>query len=146
MFNTYRSKDGFTIIGQRPMFDDVAYEVLGATIKAKLFEVFGHYPILGVSEHWEYVDEDIDEPVVLRDYQAIFDTEKLDLVGYGVSYVQFLFEKIIIERMKNPTSDCLNTAASKKYCFSDTEDWWTAMQIESLPAGRERFDVIVELG
>jgi hypothetical protein len=148
IFNTYKSKRGFTVIGQRPMFEDSEDEDLGRDIKAKFLEVFGHYPILDISEHWEIFDEDMSEPVIFRDYHALLDTEKLDLVGYGLSYVQFLLERIIKHRMEKPEACDVNAYASKKYCFSDTEDWWTAMQVPNgvLPEGRERFEVIVELG
>lgn len=152
MFRGYISKTGFHIIGERPMFEDSEDEDLGRDIKAKFLEVFGHYPILDVSETWtiEGVGDEFDfEPVNLRDYSALLDTEKLDEVdGYNLSYVQSLLEKVIKHRMANPEARDMSTYASKKYCFSDTEDWWTAMLVEGnmLPAGRDRFEVVVELG
>lgn len=151
IFQGYISKGGFTVIGQRPMFEDSDEEDLGRDIKAKLLEVFGHYPILDISETWtvEGEGDEFDfEPIKLRDYSALLDTEKLDQVTYGLSYVQSLLEKIIKHRMEKPDSVDVNTYASKKYCFSDTEDWWTAMQVEDnvLPEGRERFSLIVVLG
>lgn len=151
MFRGYISKGGFTVIGERPMFEDSEDEDLGRDIKAKFLEVFGHYPILDVSETWtiEGEGDEFDfEPVKLRDYSALLDTEKLDEVGYGLSYVQFLLEKVIKHKMAKPEARDMSTYASKKYCFSDTEDWWTAMLVEGdvLPEGRERFEVVVELG
>lgn len=145
---SYRSK-GFWHLGDRPMFDDVDDEFLGFVIKAKVFEVFGHYPILDVSETYTMCDDFDAEPVVLRDYHAMLDTEKLDIVdGFSLSYVQFLLEKIIKHKMTKPESRDMSTESSKKYCFSDTEDWWEAMQVadDVLPEGRERFEVVVELG
>lgn len=102
MFRGYISKGGFTVIGERPMFEDSEDEDLGRDIKAKFLEVFGHYPILDVSETWtiEGEGDEFDfEPVKLRDYSALLDTEKLDEVGYGLSYVQFLLEKVIKHKM-----------------------------------------------
>lgn len=152
MFSGYISKEGFKIIGERPMFEDSEDENLGRDIKAKFLEVFGHYPILDVSETWT-IDGEGDEfdfePIKLRDYHALLDTEKLDEVnGFSLSYVQFLLEDIIKRRIADPEASSIDAYASKKYCFSDTEDWWEAMIVDSnmLPADRERFEVVVTLG
>lgn len=152
MFPTYISKGGFHVVGERPMFEDSDEENLGRDIKAKLLEVFGHYPILDVNENYtlerDFMGEELENPIELRDYHALFDTERLDQISYGLSYVQFLLEKVIKHKIDNPKARDMSTYASKKYCFSDTEDWWTAMLVEgdTLPDGRERFEVVVELG
>jgi hypothetical protein len=147
MFATYRSKGGFMVIGKKPMFEDVEDEVLGAAIKAKFLEVFGHYPILDISEKWEYMDEDFDKPVVLRDFHILLDTELLDKInGWELNYVDGLLERVLRRRMQDPGAKDVDTHASKKYCFSDTEDWWDAAKVGEVPDGRERFEVIVEIG
>ena len=139
-------KDGIMILGNKPMFDDVQDELLGQAIKAKIFEVFGFYPILDISENWTIGDED-DEPVVLRDFELLLDTELVDKIsGYELSYVQFLFERLIQDRVRYPERDHTNTNASKKYCFSDTEDWWDAAKVEELAPGRKRHSLSVVLG
>lgn len=129
------------------MFEDIE-ESIGLEIKAKIFEAFGCYPILDVSEHWEMFDPEVDEePYVLRDYHALLDTEHLDKIGdFELFYVTRLFEGII--RAKLADKAHLDTSASKKYCFSDTEDWWVPMVIkeDTFPSGRARFELIVELG
>lgn len=121
---------------------------LAQAIKDDLLAQFGYYPILDVSETWEIEDEDMDEPIVLRDYHALLDTEQLDkLNGFELSYVQFLFEKIIDSKLRqgDKAKDLL-TSASKKYCFSDTEEWWKPIEVETVPEGRERFELIVNIG
>jgi hypothetical protein len=123
--------------------DDIA----GADIKAGFLEAFGHYPILDISEKWEHFDEDLDEPIVLRNFHILLDTELLDRINeYELNYVTLLLEKMIAARLRNPLVKFLDTQASKKYCFSDTEDWWDAAKVDEVPEGRERFEVVVELG
>lgn len=148
IFRTYVSKGGMTVIGERPMFEDSEEETLGRDIKAKFLEVFGCYPVLDISEKWEWWDEEEQENHVHRDYHVMIDTEFLHHECYGLSYVQFLFERILKARMADPTLTALNASASKKYCFSDTEDWWDVLKPEGdvLPEGRERFTLMVELG
>lgn len=142
-------KDGILILGPKPMFDDIEDDK-GVAVKAKFLEVFGFYPLLDVSEKWEIFDEDMDEPTVLRDYHAIIDTEKLDLLGdFEIGYVVHLLEKVIQERMENPTAAHLHCESSKKYSFSDTEDWWNKITLDEadlLPSNGDKFELIVELG
>jgi hypothetical protein len=123
------------------MFEGVDEELLGQAIKAKMLEVFGHYPILDISERLEYYDDET--PMVLRDYHVLLDTEKLDSITYGLWYVDGLLEEVI--RAKLAGKKDLDTRSSKKYCFSDTESWWTAMEIDQIPGGREVFTLRVEL-
>lgn len=153
LFNTYVSKEGITVIGQRPMFEDSEAETLGRDIKAKFLEVFGCYPVLDISENWTMThdfmgDELEDGPVQMRDYHVIIDTEFLHHDCYGLSYVQMIFERILKARIDDPTAKEVNTYSSKKYCFSDTEDWWEALKVpgDVLPEGREIISVHVELG
>ena len=151
MFATYISRGGMTVIGRKPMFEDFDDEQKGPAIKAKFLEVFGHYPILDLSEKYEIISDEelyMAEPVVLRDYHALLDTEKLDLVKYGLNYVDSLLERVIQAKINDPSITYVHASASKKYCFSDTEDWWIEMQLlgNMIPAGREKIEVIVELG
>lgn len=145
-------KDGILILGDRPMFDDVE-ENIGQAVKAKFLEVFGFYPLLDVSERWEIMSDEelyMAEPVVLRDYHVILDTERLDLIDdWNLNYVVDLFAKVITARLKDDSAKSLNCYSSKKYCFSDTEDWWDKMRVDSedlLPSNREAFEMSVELG
>jgi len=123
------------------MFEGVDEELLGQAIKAKMLEVFGHYPILDISERLEYYDDET--PMVLRDYHVLLDTEKLDSITYGLWYVDSLLEEVI--RAKLAGKKDLDTRSSKKYCFSDTESWWTAMETDQIPGGQEIFALRVEL-
>ena len=148
----YRSRGGFMAMGPKPMFEDVDGEVLGAAIKAKFLEVFGHYPVLDISETWIHYDTpdefgDCDPPVTLRDYHLLLDTELLDKInGWELNYVDSLLEKVLRAKMAKPEITDLDADASKKYCFSDTEDWWDAAKVTEVPEGRERFELVVELG
>jgi hypothetical protein len=147
MFNSYVSKHGITVIGRKPMFEDVE-ENLGLAIKEKILEVFGYFPVLDISEKWVLEGEDdYEEDTVLRDYHALLDLEKLDLIPDGeLNYVDGLLEKIITHKLEKPDAVDMNAYASKKYCFSDTEDWWTAMVVPEIPEGRKVFGMIVVLG
>lgn len=154
LFNSYVSRHGFTVLGERPMFEPYDDEALPGAIKAKIFEVFGCYPVLDISEdytlHNDFMGDPLEDgPVQLRDYHLIIDTEKVDLVdGWSLNYVDSLFEKVIEARIKDENVREVNANASKKYCFSDTEDWWDAMKVEgdSLPSDRLVITLSVELG
>ena len=138
MFLTHPHKD---------MFDDVADEILGQTIKAKILEVFGFYPIIDLWEKWEIWEDDMEEPVILRDYHVLFDTEKLDQIGgWELNYVQRILERLIKSRMADPEKKYFSTTSSKKYSFSDTPEWWTVALVEEVPQGRRVIDLGVELG
>lgn len=145
-------KDGILILGPKPMFDDVEEDV-GKAVKAKFLEVFGFYPLLDVSEKWEILSDEelyMAERVVLRDYHAVIDTEKLDLLGdFEIRYVVHLLEQVLKERMANPTASSLDCESSKKYSFSDTEDWWNKITVDEaslLPSNGDKFELHVELG
>lgn len=145
-------KDGILILGNKPMFDDVEDDI-GAAVKAKFLEVFGFFPLLDISEKWEILSdpEDYDsEIIVLRDFSLIVDTEKLDLLDdFGITYVVHLLEKVISERTRNSTAQHLHCQSSKKYSFSDTEDWWDKISVDEadiLPSNGAKFELIVELG
>lgn len=129
------------------LFDKIDDEVLGAAVKAKFLEVFGFYPILDLSEKWEIWEDGMEEPVVLRDYHILFDTEKLDQInGWELGYVDGILERVIKTRMGDSTRKYFSTESSKKYSFSDTPEWWRVGEVESVPAGRQVIEVSVELG
>jgi hypothetical protein len=145
----WRDRHGGHHFGEKPMFEDIE-ENIGAAIKAKFLEVFGCYPILDVSESLEIRDNDDDgwgHVLHSRSYSAIFDIEHLDKIDdFAIGYVDTLLERVLKERLRNPESKDVDTSASQKYSFSDTEDWWAPMVLAEFPEGRERFALIVELG
>ena len=137
-------------MNNKSMFDDVEEvrkDSLGQTIKAKVFETFGLYPVLDISENWTLDYDEDREPVVLRDFHILLDTELVDKIeDWDLSYVQFLFERLITDRLKNPSHNSTDTSSSKKYCFSDTPDWWVAAKLDHIPEGRQVYTLRVELG
>ena len=122
-----------------------------ATLKQMFLLAFGCYPVLEWSENWtmteDYSGELYDEPVVLRDFHLSIDTEQVDKMDdFGYSYVSHLLIKVVQDKLRKPDIKHSYMSASKKYCFSDTEDWWEAITFKGDLGSRTVFDVDVTIG
>ncbi len=126
-------------------------EIEPSILKQMFYLAFGCYPVLEWHENWtltRYEDgDDLEEPVVLRDFHLLIDTERLDKINdFGYSYVSHLLKGVVEDKLRRPAIKHTNISASKKYSFSDTEDWWDSITYAGDMQDRTRFDVAVTIG
>lgn len=126
-------------------------EVDPKTLKQMFFVAFGCYPVLEWHEDWtmryDWDGNEIEEPVVMRDFHLLIDTELLDQIdSFAYGYVQHLLKEVVEDKLRRPESKHTNITASKKYSFSDTEDWWESITYKGDMSERTRFDVEVTIG
>lgn len=128
------------------MEEDVAQILQGMARLA-----FGHLPVLEWHETWirwadDFGTEYDDGPVHLRDFSITLDLEKLHLVSeFNLGYVKHLLKAVIARKLADPEAVFFKLQTGKKYSFSDTEDWWDDMKLDSLADPRRRFNVDVEI-
>lgn len=128
-----------------------ALEVEPEVLRQMFLVAFGHYPVLEWHENWTMYDDgdgfEYDEPMVMRDFHLLIDTELLHKVDeFSYSYIRHLLVEVVEDKLRKPEIFHTNLRASRKYSFSDTEDWWDSITFKGDMGERTRFDVSVTIG
>lgn len=114
-------------------------------LKDLIFREFGCFPVLAVKEDW-WIEPDEGqnwEPENLRDYFMYCDTAKLHLIDdHEVAYIEGILTGAADAHGRGRGA---HVHTSKKYCFSDMEDWYEDLEADDLK-DRFVFDVKVTLG